>query len=257
MKLKDKVIIVTGSTMGIGEATARRIVAEGGKVLVHGLEREPGEALVSELGADASLCIADLEAPESAKAIVAAAFGAFGKIDGLVNNAGAVLRGRIEDTDVALWDKVMNINVRAPYLMIQAALPYLKETKGAVVNIGSVNAYCGEEKFMVYSTSKGALMTLSRNLGDSLHCDFGIRVNHINPGWVLSEAEKVRKVEHGMEEDWYEKLPRHAAPAGRIIKPEEIAATIVHFLSDELGPISGTVLELEQFPFVGRNPEKL
>lgn len=256
MKLRDKAIIVTGSTMGIGKATARRVVAEGGRVLVHGLERAEGEALVAELGDAAALCLGDLADPDVPGEIVAAALAAFGRLDGLVNNAGVVLRGGIGDTDVALWDTVMNINARAPYLMIQAALPHLIATGGSVVNIGSVNAYCGEEKFMVYSASKGALMTLTRNLGDTLHRQ-GVRVNQINPGWVLTENEIARKRQHGMDDDWFTKLPVAYAPAGRIIKPEEIAATVIHFLSDELGPVSGTVLELEQYPLIGRNPEKV
>jgi NAD(P)-dependent dehydrogenase (short-subunit alcohol dehydrogenase family) len=256
MKLHDKVIIVTGSTMGIGKAIAERVVAEGGRVLVHGLEQEEGDAVVASLGGKAAFCLGDLADPTVPGDIVACAMADFGRIDGLVNNAGVVLRGRIEDTDVSLWDTVMNINARAPFLMIKAALPHLIASGGSVVNIGSVNAYCGEEKFMVYSASKGALMTLTRNLGDTLHRQ-GVRVNQINPGWVLTENEIARKREHGMDDDWFTKLPVAFAPAGRILKPEEIAASVVHFLSDELGPVSGTVLELEQYPMIGRNPEKV
>lgn len=258
MRLAGKVVLVTGSTMGIGKAIAQRVVAEGGKVLVHGLEADAAASVAAELGSEnAAPCVADLEDPDSAPKIVDACVKAFGRIDGLVNNAGIVLRGKIEDTDLLLWDKVMNVNVRAPFLMIKAALKYLADIKGSVVNIGSVNAYCGEEKFMVYSTSKGALMTLTRNLGDTLHRDYGIRVNQINPGWVLTENEIERKREHGMDDDWYKKLPKLFAPSGRILFPEEIAATVAHFLTDEIGPVSGTVLELEQHPFIGRNPEKV
>jgi NAD(P)-dependent dehydrogenase (short-subunit alcohol dehydrogenase family) len=255
MKLKDKVVIVTGSTMGIGRATAERIVAEGGRVLVHGLEREEGEAVVAALGDAAALCLGDLADPEVPAALVARAVAVFGSLDGVVNNAAAVLRGRLEDTGVALWDTVMNINARAPFLMIKAALPHLIASKGSVVNIGSVNAYCGEAPLMVYSVSKGALMTLTRNLGDTLHRQ-GVRVNQINPGWVLTENEIARKRAHGMDDDWYARLPVEFAPSGRIFRPAEIAASVVHLLSAEAGPVSGTVLDLEQYPFIGRNPEK-
>jgi NAD(P)-dependent dehydrogenase (short-subunit alcohol dehydrogenase family) len=124
------------------------------------------------------------------------------------------------------------------------------------VNIGSVNAYCGEPNLLAYSMSKGALMTMTRNLGDVLFREHGVRVNQINPGWVLTETETIRKKEHGLAENWYTSLPKVYAPAGRILWPAEIAAAAIYFLSDESGPVSGQVLDVEQHPFIGRNPPK-
>ena len=254
MRLKDKAIIVTGSSMGIGEAIARAAVAEGARVLVHGLEPACTERVASDLGMPS--CVGDVSEPDHCEALVAAAVAAFGKLDGVVNNAGVVRRALLEETDAAFWDGVMDIDARAPMLITRAALRHLAATGGAVVNIGSVNAYSGEPNLVAYSAAKGALMTLTRNLGDTLHRDHGVRVNQINPGWVLSDGERQRKIDEGMDEDWFEKLDRTTAPAGRIIMPAEIAATVVHFLTDELGPVSGQVVELEQFPFIGRNPPK-
>ncbi len=256
MKLKNKSIIVTGSTMGIGAAVARRVHEEGAMVLVHGLEEEAGKKLVAELGDRAVLHIDDLADPEAPARLVAAALEAFGKIDALVNNAGIVQFSNIKTTDAALFDKIIAVNVRAPFLLIKAALPHLTTTGGSVVNIGSVNAYCGEPNLVPYSVSKGALMTLSRNLGDTLHRENGVRVNHINPGWVLSEGENQRKISQGMPENWAFELPKESAPSGRILKPEEIAEAVLYFLSDACGPVSGAVIELEQFPMIGRNPPK-
>jgi NAD(P)-dependent dehydrogenase (short-subunit alcohol dehydrogenase family) len=167
-RLEGKVIIVTGSTTGIGEAIARRCVEEGARVLVHGREAEAGMQVVDSLGGRAVFHKDDLADPAAPARIVAAAVEAFGRLDGLVNNAAYVVRGRIGDVTVEFFDSVMAVNVRAPLLLIQAALPHLEKSRGAVVNIGSVNAYCGEENLLPYSISKGALMTLSRNLGDSL-----------------------------------------------------------------------------------------
>ena len=99
-------------------------------------------------------------------------------------------------------------------------------------------------------------MTMTRNLGDTLHRDHGIKVNQINPGWVLSDAEKQRKIDEGMEEDWFEHLDKDEVPSGRMITTDEIASTAVHFLTEEFGPISGQVIELSQFPFIGRNAPK-
>lgn len=256
-RLEGKAIIVTGSTTGIGEAIARRCVQEGASVLIHGLEREDGERVAASMGDKAAFHYDDLADPTSAARIVAAAVARFGKLDGLVNNAAWVVRGQLGDVTPEFFDRVMAINVRAPLLLIQAALPYLQKTGGAVVNIGSVNAYSGEENLLPYSISKGALQTMSRNLGDALHRQCGVRVNQINPGWVLTDNERRAKHAEGMAEDWPAHLPPMFAPSGRIFRPDEIAATAALFLSGEFGPVSGAVIDLEQYPFIGRNPPKL
>jgi len=240
--------------MGIGEAIARLAVAEGAKVLLHGIEDTCTQSVADSL--QMPYCVGDVSDPQHCEDLVGAAVDSFGKLDGIVNNAGVVWRNLIEETDAKFWDSVMAINARAPLLITRAALPHLSATKGAVVNIGSVNAYSGEPNLLAYSAAKGALMTLTRNLGDTLHRDYGVRVNQVNPGWVLSEGERRRKIDEGMAEDWFENLDKTTAPSGRILQPEEIASTVVHFLTDGLGPVSGQVVELEQFPFIGRNPPK-
>ena len=148
------------------------------------------------------------------------------------------------------------MNTVAPLRLIQAALPHLAAARGSVLNIGSVNAYCGEPNLLPYSISKGALMTLTRNLGDVLFREEGVRVNQINPGWVLTENEILRKRRDGLVDDWPAFLPKEFCPAGRLIRPEEIAAAAVFWLADECGPMSGQVVDLEQHPFIGRNPAK-
>lgn len=254
MNLNGKTYIVTGSSMGIGEAIARRIVDLNGRVLIHGLEDEATRAVATSL--DMPFFIGDLASPKVCEGLVSKAIDEFGEIYGLINNAGAVLRNLIEETDADFWDRVMNVNARAPLLLIRAALKELSLSKGYVLNIGSVNAYSGEPNLLAYSASKGALMTLTRNLGDTLHRDYGVKVNQINPGWVLSEGEKQRKIDEGMDDDWYEKLGKEEAPSGRMITPEDIAFTAVNFLTEHFGPISGQVIELSQFPFIGRNAPK-
>lgn len=255
MRLKDKVILVTGSTTGIGEAIARRAVAEGASVLVHGRDEQRGRALVDELGQRAALHVDDIADPEAPARIVAAATKAFGKLDALVNNAASVERSNLETTDAALFDHMIATNLRAPLLMIKAAVPHLKKTEGCVLNIGSVNAHCGEANLLAYSISKGGLITLSRNLADALGRD-RVRVNHFNVGWVLTPNEYHVKIADGLPADWPQRVPRSKAPSGRLMKPEEIAAAAVYWLGDESRPISGTVLELEQHPVIGRNPPK-
>ena len=257
MRLHNKVIIITGSTTGIGKAIAMNCVSEGAKVVIHGLEESLGMSVVSELGSDkAVLHIEDISADGAPGRLVELAVKTFGKLDAVVNNAAMVASSDIHTTDKDFLQKIMAINTVAPFLLIKAALPYLSEAHGCVLNIGSVNAWSGEPKLLAYSISKGALMTMTRNLGDSLHRENGVRINQINPGWVLTEREIQRKKEHGFPENWYEDIPKAYAPAGRIILPDEIAAAAIYWIGDESGPISGQVVDLEQHPFIGRNPPK-
>lgn len=257
MRLQKKVIIVTGSTTGIGKAIAIRCVAEGARVVIHGLEESWGRSVVDELGHDnAVLYIEDISEEGAPGRLVDLAVRSFGKLDAVVNNAAMVVSSNIHTTDKPFIQRVLEVNTIAPFLLIKAALHHLAEQRGCVLNIGSVNAWSGEPNLFAYSVSKGALMTMTRNLGDTLHRENGIRVNQVNPGWVLTETEKQRKKDHGLSDDWFKDLPPVYAPAGRILRPEEIAAAAIYWLADESGPISGQVVDLEQHPFFGRNPPK-
>jgi NAD(P)-dependent dehydrogenase (short-subunit alcohol dehydrogenase family) len=256
MRLRDKVIIVTGSTGGIGKAIAVRAVAEGARVLIHGIDRGEGEKTAAALGASAALHLDDLADPRSAPRIVAAATAAFGCVDAVVNNAAIVPRSRLGSTSAELFDRTMAINVRAPLLVIQAAFAQLKANRGCVLNIGSINALSGEATLLDYSISKGALQTLSRNLANA-HAEDGVRFNHFNVGWVLSEREYAMQVAEGQPPDWPERIPKAFAPSGRIMKPEEIAAASVYWLGDESRPVNGAVVDLEQFCLHGRNAVKV
>ena len=260
MRLSGKVVIVTGSATGIGRAIALRCAAEGARVVIHGLEADLVAAVVADLnaGRDGTAVghVEDLTAEGCPERLVSLAIEAFGRLDGVVNNAAIVTTGDIRSTDTASFNRTLAVNTLAPLRLIQAALPHLAATRGSVLNIGSVNAYSGEPNLLPYSISKGGLMTLTRNLGDVLFREDGVRVNQINPGWVLTENEMLRKRSHGLADDWPASLPKEFCPAGRLIKPEEIAAAAVYWLADECGPISGQVVDLEQHPFIGRNPPK-
>jgi NAD(P)-dependent dehydrogenase (short-subunit alcohol dehydrogenase family) len=257
MRLKEKVIIVTGSTMGIGKAIAKKAESEGAKVIINGLEEDLGTQAVSEMGEEnVRLHIEDISNEGAAQRLVDLAINTWGRLDAIVNNAALVVSSNISTTDKAFLNRILEVNTIAPLQLIQAALPLLAERLGSVLNIGSVNAWSGEPNLLAYSISKGALMTMTRNLGDTLMRENGVRVNQLNPGWVLTEKEIERKRAHGLADTWYEDLPALYAPAGRIIWPEEIAAAAIYWLSDESGPISGQVVDLEQYPMIGRNAPK-
>ena len=257
MRLSQKVVIVTGSCTGIGKAIALQCAAEGARVVVHGLEPDLGEETLAAIGSDrAALHIEDLTSEGCPARLVALGLERFGRLDAVVNNAAIVASGNLQSTDAPFFRKMLEVNTIVPFLLIKEALPYLSEHRGSVLNIGSVNAWSGEPNLLPYSVSKGALMTMTRNLGDTLMREDQVRVNQINPGWVLTENEAKRKREHGLSDDWPSHLPKVYAPAGRILKPEEIAMAAIYWLADESGPISGQVVDLEQHPFIGRNPPK-
>lgn len=257
MRLQNKIIIVTGSCTGIGKAIAIRCVKEGASVVIHGLENDLGRDVVEELGKEkAVLLIEDIAAEGAPQRLVGLALSTFGRLDAIVNNAAMVASSNLQTTDLDFFRRMLEVNTIAPFALIKAALPSLSENHGSVLNIGSVNAWSGEPNLFAYSVSKGALMTMTRNLGDTLYRERGVRVNQINPGWVLTENEVQRKQSQGLPDDWYKDISSVYAPAGRILWSAEIAAAAIYWLADESGPISGQVVDLEQYPLIGRNPPK-
>lgn len=257
MRLRDKVILITGAYTGIGNAIATACVNEGAKVAVNGLQEALGPKVVEALGNENAIFLTmDISDPDAPEYLVTETVKAFGKLDAVVNNAAIVASSNIETTTMDFFRRMLEVNTLAPFSIIQHALPHLGKSKGCVVNIGSINSWSGEPNLLPYSISKGALMTMSRNLGDSLFREYGVRVNQINPGWVLTENEKVNQRQQGMKDDWFKDLPKVFAPARRIFEPKEIAEGAIYLLSDACGPVSGQVLELEQFPMIGRNMPK-
>lgn len=256
MLLPDTVLLVTGSTTGIGEAIARRAVAEGARVMVHGRDEARAESVAAALGDAARYVIADLADPDAPRQIVDATVDAFGRLDGLVNNAALTTRASLESASPAVFERLVAVNLRAPLFLVQAALPHFrKQGEGTVLNIGSVNALGGEPNLLIYSMTKGGLMTMTRNLAATYAAEH-IRVNQINVGWTLTENERRLKQAEGLPKGWEHQLPTAYAPFGRIFDPDEVAAHAVFWLSAAAGPVNGAVFELEQLPMVGHNPDK-
>lgn len=253
-RLQDKIIVVTGSSSGIGLGIARECVREGAKVLLHGTREDQLKSAAAALGDAAHWIAADLSEAGSADAIIDAAIAHFGRVDGLVNNAGIFPRGTLEDADAESFARIFAVNTRAPLLLCKAFAAHLRARKapGSIVNIGSINAHCGQPNLVIYSMSKGALMTMTRNLGDGLGPE-RIRINQLNVGWTYTETEHATQLAEGKPEDWLDKVPAVFAPSGTLLKPENIAPHAVFFLSDASAPVTGQVYEVEQYPVIGRN----
>lgn len=256
MLLQDKIILITGSTTGIGRSTARLCVAEGGRVMIHGRREEAAKELVAELGSAAHYTIGDLGDAEVCPRIVQETVAHFGGLDGVVNNAALTTRSNLDNTDAGVFDRIVHVNLRAPLLIIREAVKtFRQQGYGAVVNIGSINALAGEANLLAYSAAKGGLATMSRNLANALATE-RIRINHLNVGWVTSENEIALKQREGLAAGWELNVPLTYAPTGRLLTPEQVAEHVAFWISDRSAPANGIVYELEQYSKIGQNVTK-
>jgi NAD(P)-dependent dehydrogenase (short-subunit alcohol dehydrogenase family) len=243
-RLDGKVVVVTGGTQGLGAAIAARVGRLGAAgVVIAGRDRERGERVSEELGA---LFVAgDLARASDCRALIAACAERFGRLDGLVNAAGLSLRGTLDDTSVELWDLLFAVNVRAPFILTQEAARLMRaHGGGSVVNIITMASHGGEPVLMAYSASKGALATLTRNLGYSLQPD-RIRVNGLNIGWTATDGEHGVQTGVGQPGDWLAEADA-SRPFGRLLRPEDIAPMVTYLLSDAARMVTGSVVDFDQ-----------
>jgi NAD(P)-dependent dehydrogenase (short-subunit alcohol dehydrogenase family) len=246
-----KYAIVTGSTQGLGEAIARLLVERGlAGIIICGRNAERGAAVADDLNSDTCQVYfvqADLADVEDCRRIVAAADQHFGTVDILVNAAGVSDRGTIWDTSPELWDWIMAINVRAPFILIQETLKIMRReaVEGSIVNIGSVSAYGSIPVLMAYATSKGALMTLTKNVAYSI-MRHRIRINMLNIGWMDTPGENIiQRKYHNAGDDWVENAET-GMPFGRLLKPEEVARAVAFIASEESGMMTGSIVDFDQ-----------
>jgi len=248
--LKDTVALVTGATSGIGRGIADHFASLGALVAIHGRDQALGTEVVENLrasGHDAMFVSGDLSDVQACRRVVQTAIEWQGGVDVLVNNAAMTSRGYLENASVELWDDIMAVNLRAPFVCLQEAVKSMKTRGGgSIVNIGSINAYVGAPKLGPYSVSKGGLMTMTRNAASALK-QYRIRVNQLNVGWTLTEGEDRVQRKDGKTEDWLADAIA-TRPFGRLLTPHDIAIAAAYFASDDAALITGAVLDLEQEP---------
>ncbi len=254
--LTGRVALVTGSTSGIGKGVALQLAALGAAVIVHGRSASRGQAVVDAIvaaGGRAAFETADLTDATQCVQLVERSAAHFGGLDILVNNAADTSRGDVRTTTVEDWDRIHAITLRAPFFLVQAAVPHMERRGGgAVLNVGSINAYIGEPKLTAYSSAKGGLMTLTKNVAAQLNA-VHIRVNAINVGWTLTEGEeRVKREQEGKGDEWVAEAVR-TRPFGRLLLPADIAYAVAYYVSNTGACVTGSVMDLEQFP-IGAPP---
>ena len=245
----SQVFIVTGGTQGIGEGIALQLAEGGSTVVITGRNEARGaqvQAALEAKGSQALFVKGELSKEADCRAIVQAADDKFGRVDGLVNAAGVTDRGTIEDTTVELWDRIFNVNVRAPFILMQECVRRMKRDgrPGSIVNIISMSGHGGQPFLTPYSASKGALLTLTRNVANALRAD-RIRVNGITLGWTDTPGEHAIQKATGAQEGWLPSAEK-AQPFGRLIKPHDVAKLSVYLLSEDSEMMTGSIIDFDQ-----------
>jgi len=240
LALAGKVALVTGASSGIGRQTALRFAEEGVNVALIARRKNLVDEIatrIKEAGCEALSMAADITNPEDVSRCMAETVKTFGKLDILVNAAGILEAGTIENTTLEKWDKTMNLNLRGVFNLMLQAVPHLIETKGNIVNVSSVNGQRSFPGVLAYNVSKAGVDQLTRCAALEL-ASKGVRVNAICPGVTRTNLHK----EGGMDEKTYAAFLEHSKsthPLGRVGEPEEAADLIAFLASERAGWITG------------------
>jgi NAD(P)-dependent dehydrogenase (short-subunit alcohol dehydrogenase family) len=246
----DRTALVTGAAQGIGAAIALRLAAEGVKrfVLVDRDDKGLDDTArrLSEVGAQVIPIAMDLIDIERVCAAIGPVLDSFGGLDILINAAGLSTRGGLEDTDIPTFDRLFGVNTRAPFFLMQAAASSLRRRQGVIVNICSMLAYGGPPFLLAYSSSKAALVTLTKGAANTLKRD-RVRVFGINLGWTATPGEqRIQTETHGLAANWAETVGAKQ-PFGRLLIPDDVADLVAFLVSPAARMMTGAIVDLDQF----------
>ncbi|MBX9943358.1 MAG: SDR family oxidoreductase [Reyranella sp.] len=233
-RLENRVVLLSGGASGIGAATARLVVREGGRAVLADRDETKGRALAAELGAAATFVPLDVTQEPSWQAAVAETVARFGALHGLLNAAGIGVRNDIEDCTLEEYRRINDINALGTFLGCKLAIPAIKESGGgSIVNISSVLGLRGAAYALAYSASKGAVRTLTKNV--ALHCaqmKYNIRCNSVHPGYIDTPMIAPR-LEQNVQNMTGRQFLEELHPLGRLGRADEVANMILFLLSDE------------------------
>ncbi|MHB1219896.1 MAG: SDR family NAD(P)-dependent oxidoreductase [Alphaproteobacteria bacterium] len=245
MDFTGKVVLVTGGSSGIGAATVKAFAAAGARVLSTGRDAARGKQVCAETAGKAEFVAGDLADPRFCETLVPETVKRLGRLDVLINNAGALYRTAPVDTSAAQWHEMFAVNVDAPFILSSAAVRQMRaQGGGAIVNVASELALVGGKGIGSYAATKGAVALLTRSMALD-HAEEGIRVNAVCPGEIRTPMLEASVLQRGMTvEDGMAFLARHV-PMKRVARPEEIAATILFLASDAASFVTGALLSAD------------
>ena len=242
----NKVVFVTGATSGIGHAVAVKFASESARVVALGRNQSAlrqVEAAIGNAGGEPLVRAVDVTNAGEAQRAIEETIDRFGGLHVLVNAAGHISTGSIENTSLAAWDAMMNVNLRAVFQLMQLAAPHLIKTKGNIVNISSVTGLRSFPGVLAYCVSKAGVDQLTRCAALEL-ARHGVRVNAVNPGVVVTEIHK----RGGMSAENYENFLEHSKtthPIGRVGDPKEIAELVFYLASEKASWITGATYQID------------
>jgi NAD(P)-dependent dehydrogenase (short-subunit alcohol dehydrogenase family) len=249
--LKDKVLLVSGGTQGLGAGVARRAASEGAAgIAITGRNADAGEQLAAEItasGVETRFIKTDLADVEQARNSVFETVSVFGQLDCAVNAAGLTTRGTMLDTTPELFDAHIAVNLKSPFFIMAETIRHLRErgVPGSILNVISIAELGGQPYLAPYVAAKAGLAGVTRNAAHAHRWD-KIRINGLDIGWTATDGEAdTQKKFHGAGDDWLEKA-NASVPMGKLGQVDEIAEFIVFLLSDRSGVVTGSVIDWDQ-----------
>ena len=241
-RVAGKVALVTGGAKGIGAASARLLVEQGAQVLISDIDEQAGLALAEALGPSATFLFHDASDEAQWQRVMAAVAERHGRLDILLNNAGMLQPGNIEDTELHDWERLMRVNASSVFLGCRAGIALMKAQGGSIINLSSVAALAGRDDYLAYSASKGAVAALTRAV--AAFCRrrrYRIRCNSLHPDGVLTDMTRGGFPE-GVDPA---RLTIDSDPMNRMCLPEDVAASVLYLASDEARAVNGVELRID------------
>lgn len=242
-----KVVIVTGGNAGIGRAAAELLAREGARVVIASRTQASGQdtqRAIAAAGGQAIYVQTDVSREEECVRLVQETVRTFGRVDVLINNAAIYPRATLNETTIEFWREIMAINLEGPFVLCREVMPHLQHGGGgSIINVGSANGFGGAPNLVAYSVAKGGLLTLTRNIA-AAYGGQNIRANYLNPGWNITETEKVVQAREGHDASWLAEIEARL-PGGRFSVPADAAHAMLWLASDESVFVNGEIISTD------------